>query len=106
MARIMHRAWVIDLRCKSLLFFWQPKEKPFVPAVDERCFKELFSSGLLNISGCIPRSSFSFISIILSTAGLLHQMSENCEKLYIPTKKGNFCHFMYLLPYRKEDSVT
>lgn len=66
---ITHRAWIIDLRCMSA-FFLQSKEILFVPAVDEGCFKDLLFSGILNIFDCM--SSLSFISMILSTVGLLH----------------------------------
>jgi hypothetical protein len=54
-------------------FFLQSEETTlFVPAVDEGFFKDLLFSGILNIFDLLTWSSLSFISMILSTMGLLH----------------------------------
>lgn len=76
MVSITHRAWVLDLRCMSA-FLLQPKEKLCVPTLDEGCMKDILSSGIFN---CITGSPLSFICMILSSIGLLHQRSESCEK--------------------------
>ena len=75
--------------------FWQLKEISFVPAVDAGCFTQLLSSGLLIIFDCITWSSLSFISIILSSTGLLHQMCKKCEKHCIPKQLSSASLLIY-----------